>query len=108
MPEAYNPDSPVAISSSGSGSEGDAAPRAMGADGQSVVVPPVSEGPSQDPGGGDGTEPATRPQVPPPRWMRFVRDRWLSVDLRTLGLFRIAFGLCLIANLVDHWIGGNL
>lgn len=40
--------------------------------------------------------------------MRFVRDRWLSMDLRTLGLFRIAFGICLIANLVDHWIGGNL
>lgn len=48
------------------------------------------------------------PKVPPPRWMRFVRDRWLSIDLRTLGLFRIAFGTCLIANLVDHWIGGNL
>ena len=40
--------------------------------------------------------------------MAFVRDRWLSMDLRTLGLFRIAFGICLIANLVDHWIGGNL
>jgi hypothetical protein len=40
--------------------------------------------------------------------MTFVRDRWLSMDLRTLGLFRIAFGICLIANLVDHWIGGNL
>ena len=40
--------------------------------------------------------------------MTFVRDRWLSMDLRTLGLFRIAFGLCLIANLIDHWIGGNL
>lgn len=38
----------------------------------------------------------------------FVRDRWLSIDLRTLGLFRIAFGLCLIANLVDHATGGNL
>jgi len=37
-----------------------------------------------------------------------VRDRWLSIDLRTLGLFRIAFGLCLIANLIDHWAGGNL
>jgi hypothetical protein len=40
--------------------------------------------------------------------MTFVRDRWLSMDLRTLGLFRIAFGICLIANLVDHWMGGNL
>ena len=30
------------------------------------------------------------------------------MDLRTLGLFRIAFGICLIANLIDHWIGGNL
>ena len=38
----------------------------------------------------------------------FARDRWLSIDLRTLGLFRIAFGICLIANLIDHTIGGNL
>lgn len=38
----------------------------------------------------------------------FVRDRWLSIDLRTLGLFRIAFGLCLMANLIDHATGGNL
>jgi len=38
----------------------------------------------------------------------FVCDRWLSIDLRTLGLFRIAFGACLIANLLDHATGGNL
>jgi len=38
----------------------------------------------------------------------FARDRWLSIDLRTLGLFRIAFGLCLMANLIDHATGGNL
>ena len=38
----------------------------------------------------------------------FIRDRWLSIDLRTLGLFRIAFGLCLMANLMDHATGGNL
>ena len=38
----------------------------------------------------------------------FARDRWLSIDLRTLGLFRIVFGLCLTANLVDHATGGNL
>jgi len=38
----------------------------------------------------------------------FVRDRWLSIDLRTLGLFRIAFGACLMANLIDHATGGNL
>src|SRR3569623_332472 len=38
----------------------------------------------------------------------FARDRWLSIDLRTLGLFRNAFGLCLIANLLDHATGGNL
>src|SRR3569623_2074716 len=38
----------------------------------------------------------------------FARDRWLSIDLRTLGLFRIAFGLCLLANLLDHATGGNL
>jgi hypothetical protein len=30
------------------------------------------------------------------------------MDLRTLGLFRIAFGICLIANLIDHALGGNL
>jgi hypothetical protein len=44
-------------------------------------------------------------------WARcgaFVRDRWLSIDYRTLGLFRIGFGLCLIANLFEHMIGGNL
>src|SRR3569623_180417 len=38
----------------------------------------------------------------------FARDRRLSIDLRTLGLFRIAFGLCLMANLIDHATGGNL
>ena len=43
-----------------------------------------------------------------PRWLSFVRERWFSIDLRTLGLFRIAFGICLIANLIDHAVGGNL
>jgi len=60
------------------------------------------------------SSPAPLPSAPPSPafgsagWARFVRERWLSIDLRTLGLFRIAFGLCLIANLVDHWAGGNL
>lgn len=51
---------------------------------------------------------APKPAAASPRWVRFVRERWLSIDLRTLGLFRIAFGVCLIANLLDHWAGGNL
>jgi len=42
------------------------------------------------------------------RGASFARERWLSIDLRTLGLFRIAFGLCLMANLIDHAAGGNL
>lgn len=42
------------------------------------------------------------------RAVAFARERWLTIDLRTLGLFRIAFGLCLMANLVDHAAGGNL
>lgn len=38
----------------------------------------------------------------------FLRARWFSIDDRTLGLFRIAFALCLIGNLYDHAAGGNL
>lgn len=39
---------------------------------------------------------------------RFLGYRWLSIDLRTLGLFRIAFGLSLMANLAEHAGGGRL
>ncbi|HEY3593808.1 MAG TPA: HTTM domain-containing protein [Polyangiaceae bacterium] len=39
---------------------------------------------------------------------QFVRDSWLSIDLRALGAFRIAFGLSLIGNLVDHTRGDHL
>ncbi|MEP6654552.1 MAG: HTTM domain-containing protein [Myxococcales bacterium] len=39
---------------------------------------------------------------------RFLRVRWFSIDHRTLGLFRIGFGLCLLGNLYDHAAGGNL
>jgi len=38
----------------------------------------------------------------------FVRDSWLSVDLRTLAVFRIAFGVALIGNLYDHSKDGHL
>ena len=105
MSEAYNPDSVVAISSS------DLEP--------SIVPEPAGAGPDGpeprdlDPveaEAHDGTATAHRlPVAPaPPSWTRVLRDHWLSMDLRTLGLFRIAFGICLIANLIDHWIGGNL
>lgn len=39
---------------------------------------------------------------------RFIRERWLSVDSRTLGLFRIGYGLLLLSNLYDRVGGGNL
>jgi hypothetical protein len=39
---------------------------------------------------------------------RQLARRWFSIDLRTLGLFRIAFGVCLIGNLLDHALGGGL
>lgn len=32
----------------------------------------------------------------------FVKERWGTLDTRTLGLFRIAFGLLLISNLLDR------
>ncbi|MEO8214710.1 MAG: hypothetical protein ABI560_16025, partial [Myxococcales bacterium] len=38
----------------------------------------------------------------------FFGVRWFSIDYRTLGLFRVAFGLCLLGNLYDHAAGGNL
>jgi len=71
---------------------------------QGLTVPPPSTTPSDPP---TSSAPPS-PPLGPAGWARFVRDRWLSIDLRTLGLFRIAFGLCLIANLLDHWAGGNL
>lgn len=37
----------------------------------------------------------------------FVRDRYFSVDARTLGLFRICFGLHLIANVYDRTKRGD-
>src|SRR5260370_30567430 len=44
--------------------------------------------------------------VPPmtqwlPRAAHFVRERYFTVDARTLGFFRICFGLHLIAHLYD-------
>jgi Vitamin K-dependent gamma-carboxylase len=41
-------------------------------------------------------------------FLEFARARWLTIDKRTLGLFRIAFGIALIGNLYDHTAGGNL
>jgi hypothetical protein len=38
---------------------------------------------------------------------RFFSDRFLTVDPRTLGLFRIAFGVLLLANLYDRTGGEN-
>lgn len=37
--------------------------------------------------------------------LRFVKERWLTVDTRTLGLFRICFGVLLLTNLWDR-MGG--
>jgi hypothetical protein len=87
MSEAYNPDSAVAIRPPAKSSAGG---------------PTAQTGPEPR-----GAIVAVRTEVPLRIW-RFVRDRWLSMDLRTLGLFRIALGLCLIANLIDHAAGGNL
>lgn len=39
------------------------------------------------------------------RWVDLLRDRYLTVDARTLGLFRICFGLHLLANLYDRTRG---
>jgi hypothetical protein len=33
---------------------------------------------------------------------RHVKERWGTLDTRTLGLFRVAFGLLLISNLLDR------
>ena len=49
---------------------------------------------------------ATR-RIPRAVWA-FVRPRWFSIDLRSLGLFRIAFGLCLLSNLYEHAAHGGL
>lgn len=37
-----------------------------------------------------------------------MRDRWLAIDLRTLGLFRIALGIVLLGNLYQHTADGRL
>jgi hypothetical protein len=39
---------------------------------------------------------------------RFILERWLTVDTRTLGVFRIAAGLLLLTNLYDRVGGINL
>jgi hypothetical protein len=39
------------------------------------------------------------------RWLDLLRDRYLAVDARTLGFFRICFGLHLLANLYDRTKG---
>jgi hypothetical protein len=39
------------------------------------------------------------------RWMELLRDRYFAVDARTLGFFRICFGLHLLANLYDRTKG---
>jgi hypothetical protein len=39
---------------------------------------------------------------------RYFLDRWLTVDSRTLGVFRIYFGLLLLSNLWDRTNGFNL
>jgi hypothetical protein len=39
------------------------------------------------------------------RAIAFVRERYLTIDARTLGLFRICFGLHLIANIYDRTRG---
>jgi len=41
------------------------------------------------------------------RAAKFVRDRYFSVDARTLGFFRICFGLHLIANVYDRTQRGD-
>jgi hypothetical protein len=65
------------------------------------------------------TPPIPEPPTPPAKvrpllgslateaW-QFARDRWLSIDLRSLGVFRIAFGVALIGNLYDHTHDGHL
>ncbi|MES1206291.1 MAG: HTTM domain-containing protein [Pseudomonadota bacterium] len=42
------------------------------------------------------------------RLAMFLRDRWFSIDLRTLGLFRIVFGLRLLIGLMQDTWDGNL
>jgi hypothetical protein len=43
-----------------------------------------------------------------PKAWAFIWERWLSVDSRTLGLFRIGYGLLLLSNLYDRVGGDNL
>jgi hypothetical protein len=40
-------------------------------------------------------------------WL-YARDSWLTIDLRALAVFRIAFGVALIGNLYDHSKDGHL
>src|SRR6476661_1243254 len=39
------------------------------------------------------------------RWLDLLRDRYLTVDARSLGFFRLCFGLHLLANLYDRTKG---
>ncbi len=60
---------------------------------------------------GDSSEASIHPRAVPAFLARcwiFMRDRWFSIDLRTLGLFRIVFGIFLIGGLLDHARDGNL
>src|SRR5260221_7833484 len=41
------------------------------------------------------------------RWLDLLRDRYLAVDARTLGFFRVCFGLHLLANLYDRTKGAD-
>lgn len=46
-------------------------------------------------------------EQPRPSGWRFFIERWLTVDTRALGVFRIACGLLLLGNLYDRLGGGN-
>lgn len=61
------------------------------------------------------SQPAPKTKVaspaPPAAWSRIVAffgERWFSIDLRTLGLFRIALGIVLLGNLYQHTADGRL
>ncbi len=61
-----------------------------------IRVPPL-EATAPSPGGSTATEPQ------PSRYgWAFWRERWFTVDARTLGLFRIGYGLLLLTNLWDR------
>ncbi len=57
-------------------------------------------------------EESAAPQPPlVPAWKvaaTFLKERWLTVDTRTLGFFRICFGLLLLSNLWDRAGGFDL